>query len=555
MKSDIEIAQSTELKHIREIANIANIPEDYLDYYGKYKAKIDLKLLEKNKEKQGKLVLVTAINPTPAGEGKTTTTIGLADGLKKLNKNVIVALREPSLGPVFGVKGGAAGGGYAQIAPMEDINLHFTGDFHAIGAANNLLAAMLDNHIFQGNSLGIDPTKITWRRAVDMNDRQLRNIEDGLGGGKNGVPRKDGFDITVASEIMAILCLSNSISDLKNRLSRIIVGYTFEGKPVTAGDLKAHGAMAALLKEAIKPNLVQTLEGTPAIVHGGPFANIAHGCNSVLATKMAMSLGDYAITEAGFGADLGAEKFLDIKCRLAGLKPSCVVIVATIRALKMHGGMEKAELVNENLEALKKGLPNLLRHISNITNVYKLPAVVAINKFETDTQNEIDLLTNECKALGANVVLSDVWANGGNGGVELAKEVINLCEKENDFTFSYESELSIKEKINAVVTKVYGGKSTVYTEEAEKEIAKLEELGFGNCPVCIAKTQYSFSDDATKLGAPENFEVTVRNVKVSSGAGFIVVLTGAILTMPGLPKIPAAEGIDVDDEGKITGLF
>ena len=555
MKSDIEIAQSTELKHIREIASVANIPEDYLDYYGKYKAKIDLGLLQKNKAKQGKLVLVTAINPTPAGEGKTTTTIGLADGLKKLNKNVIVALREPSLGPVFGVKGGAAGGGYAQIAPMEDINLHFTGDFHAIGAANNLLAAMLDNHIFQGNSLGIDPTKITWRRAVDMNDRQLRNIEDGLGGGKNGVPRKDGFDITVASEIMAILCLSNSISDLKNRLSRIIVGYTFEGKPVTAGDLKAQGAMAALLKEAIKPNLVQTLEGTPAIVHGGPFANIAHGCNSVLATKMAMCLGDYAITEAGFGADLGAEKFLDIKCRLAGLKPSCVVIVATIRALKMHGGMEKSELSNENLDALKKGLPNLLRHISNITNVYKLPAVVAINKFETDTQNEIDLLTNECKALGANVVLSDVWANGGNGGIELAKEVINLSEKESNFTFSYTSELSIKDKINAVVTKIYGGKSTVYTEEAEKEIAKLEELGFGNCPVCIAKTQYSFSDDATKLGAPENFDVTVRNVKVSSGAGFIVVLTGAILTMPGLPKVPAAEGIDVDENGKITGLF
>ena len=555
MKSDIEIAQSTELKHIREIADIANIPEEYLDYYGKYKAKIDLKLLEKNKNKQGKLVLVTAINPTPAGEGKTTTTIGLADGLKKLNKNVIVALREPSLGPVFGVKGGAAGGGYAQIAPMEDINLHFTGDFHAIGAANNLLAAMLDNHIFQGNSLGIDPERITWRRAVDMNDRQLRNIEDGLGGGKNGVPRKDGFDITVASEIMAILCLSNSISDLKNRLSRIIVGYTFEGKPVTAGDLKAHGAMAALLKEAIKPNLVQTLEGTPAIVHGGPFANIAHGCNSVLATKMAMSLGDYAITEAGFGADLGAEKFLDIKCRLAELKPSCVVIVATIRALKMHGGMEKAELANENLEALKKGLPNLLRHISNITNVYKLPAVVAINKFETDTQNEIDLLTNECKALGANVVLSDVWANGGNGGIDLAKEVINLCEKENDFTFSYESALTIKEKINAVVTKIYGGKSTLYTEDAEQEIAKLEELGFGNLPVCIAKTQYSFSDDAKKLGAPENFEVTVRNVKVSSGAGFIVVLTGAILTMPGLPKVPAAEHIDIDENGIITGLF
>ena len=555
MKSDIEIAQSTELKHIREIANTANISEEYLDYYGKYKAKIDLKLLEKNKSKQGKLVLVTAINPTPAGEGKTTTTIGLADGLKKLNKNVIVALREPSLGPVFGVKGGAAGGGYAQVAPMEDINLHFTGDFHAIGAANNLLAAMLDNHIFQGNSLQIDPSKITWRRAVDMNDRQLRYIEDGLGGGKNGVPRKDGFDITVASEIMAILCLSTSISDLKNRLSRIIVGYTFDDKPVTAGDLKAQGAMTALLKEAIKPNLVQTLEGTPAIVHGGPFANIAHGCNSVLATKMAMSLGDYAITEAGFGADLGAEKFLDIKCRLANLKPSCVVIVATIRALKMHGGMEKSELSNENLESLKKGIPNLLRHISNITNVYKLPAVVAINKFETDTQNEIDLLTNECKTLGANVVLSDVWANGGNGGIDLAKEVINLCEKENNFSFSYDTDFSIKDKINAVVARIYGGKSTVYTDEAEKEISKLETLGFASLPVCIAKTQYSFSDDATKLGAPEDFTVTVRSVKVSAGAGFIVVLTGNILTMPGLPKVPAAEGIDIDDDGKITGLF
>ncbi len=555
MKSDIEIAQCTELKHIREIATIAGIPEEYLDYYGKYKAKIDLKLLEKNKSKQGKLVLVTAINPTPAGEGKTTTTIGLADGLKKLNKNVIVALREPSLGPVFGVKGGAAGGGYAQIAPMEDINLHFTGDFHAIGAANNLLAAMLDNHIFQGNSLGIDPNKITWRRAVDMNDRQLRNIEDGLGGGKNGVPRKDGFDITVASEIMAILCLSTSISDLKDRISKIIVGYTFDDKPITAGDLKAQGAMATLLKEAIKPNLVQTLEGTPAIVHGGPFANIAHGCNSVLATKIAMSLGDYAITEAGFGADLGAEKFLDIKCRLANLKPSCVVIVATIRALKMHGGMEKQELSHENLEALKKGIPNLLRHISNITNVYKLPAVVAINKFETDTENEINLLTNECKALGVNVVLSDVWANGGNGGIDLAKEVINLCEKDNDFSFSYDTNLSIKEKINAVVTKIYGGKSTVYTEDAEKEIAKLENLGFSSLPVCIAKTQYSFSDDATKLGAPEDFTVTVRNVKVSSGAGFIVVLTGNILTMPGLPKVPAAEGIDINDNGIITGLF
>lgn len=555
MKSDIEIAQNTKLKNINEIAKTAGIDEKYLDYYGKYKAKIDLKLLEEKRNKSGKLVLVTAINPTPAGEGKTTTTIGLADGLKKLGKNTVVALREPSLGPVFGVKGGATGGGYAQVAPMEDINLHFTGDFHAIGAANNLLAAMLDNHIFQGNSLQIDPSKITWKRAVDMNDRQLRNIEDGLGGGKNGVPRKDGFDITVASEIMAILCLSTSISDLKNRLSKIIIGYTFDDKPVTAGDLKAQGAMAALLKEAIKPNLVQTLEGTPAIVHGGPFANIAHGCNSVLATKMAMTLGDYAITEAGFGADLGAEKFLDIKCRLANLKPSSVVIVATIRALKMHGGMEKQELANENLAALKKGLPNLLKHISNITNVYKLPAVVAINKFETDTENEITLLTNECKSLGVKVVLSDVWANGGNGGIDLAKEVINLCEKDNDFSFCYENNLSIKEKINAVVTKIYGGKSTVYTEDAEKTIKKLEDLGFSSLPVCIAKTQYSFSDDSTKLGAPKDFTVTVRNVKVSAGAGFIVVLTGNILTMPGLPKIPAAENIDIDDKGVITGLF
>jgi len=555
MKSDIEIAQNTKLKNISEIAQVANIDEKYLDYYGKYKAKIDLNLLEKNKRKNGKLVLVTAINPTPAGEGKTTTTIGLADALMKLNKNVVVALREPSLGPVFGVKGGATGGGFAQVAPMEDINLHFTGDFHAIGAANNLLAAMLDNHIFQGNALGIDPNKITWKRAVDMNDRQLRNIEDGLGGEKNGFPRKDGFDITVASEIMAIFCLSNSILDLKEKLSKIIVGYTFDDKPVTAGDLKAHGAMAALLKDSIKPNLVQTLEGTPAIVHGGPFANIAHGCNSILATKIAMALGDYAITEAGFGADLGAEKFLDIKCRKANLKPSCVVIVATIRALKMHGGMEKAELANENLDALKKGLPNLLRHISNITNVYKLPAVVAINKFETDTGDEINLLTNECKALGVNVVLSDVWANGGNGGIDLAKEVINLCEKENDFSYCYEDNLSIKDKINAIVTKIYGGKSTVYTEDAEKEIKKLEELGFSNLPVCIAKTQYSFSDDASLLGAPEDFEVTVRNVKVSSGAGFIVVLTGNILTMPGLPKTPAAEKIDIDEKGIISGLF
>ena len=555
MKSDIEIAQSTNLKHIREIADVAGIPEEYLEYYGKYKAKISLDLLNETKQNEGKLVLVTAINPTPAGEGKTTTTIGLADSLKKLNKNVVVALREPSLGPVFGVKGGATGGGYAQVAPMEDINLHFTGDFHAISSANNLLAAMIDNHIFQGNNLQIDPSKITWKRAVDMNDRQLRNIEDGLGGSKNGIPRKDGFDITVASEIMAILCLSTSISDLKNRLAKIIIGYTYDNKPITAGDLKAQGAMTALLKDAIKPNLVQTLEGTPAIIHGGPFANIAHGCNSIIATKMAMSLGDYAITEAGFGADLGAEKFLDIKCRLGNLKPSCVVIVATIRALKMHGGISKDNLEHENLDALKKGLPNLLRHISNITKVYKLPAVVAINKFTTDTENEINLLIKECKSLGVNVVLSSVWENGGNGGIELANEVIKLCEKENDFSFSYDINLSIKRKINAVITKIYGGKSAVYTDAAENEIVKLEQLGFSSLPICIAKTQYSFSDDATKLGAPTDFTVTIRNVKVSSGAGFIVVLTGNILTMPGLPKIPAAQNIDIDEDGVITGLF
>lgn len=555
MKSDIEIAQNTKLKSISEIAKVAGIDEKYLDYYGKYKAKVDLKLLEENKNLDGKLVLVTAINPTPAGEGKTTTTIGLADALRKLGKSAVTALREPSLGPVFGIKGGATGGGFSQVVPMEDINLHFTGDFHAIGAANNLLAAMIDNHIFQGNSLQIDPSQITWKRCVDMNDRQLRNIEDGLGGEKNGVPRKDGFDITVASEVMAILCLSTSISDLKNRLSKIVIGYNFDGEPVTAGDLKAHGAMAALLKEAIKPNLVQTLEGTPAIVHGGPFANIAHGCNSILATKMALKLGDYAITEAGFGADLGAEKFLDIKCRCANLKPSAVVIVATIRALKMHGGLEKNKLEEENLDALKKGLPNLLRHISNITKVYNLPAVVAINKFETDTKAEIDLLSSECNNLGVDVVLSDVWANGGAGGTQLAKEVIKLCEKQNNFSYSYELNDSIKDKINAVVTKIYGGKSTVYTQEAIAQIENLERFGFSNLPVCIAKTQYSFSDDSAKLGAPDDFTVTVKDVKLSAGAGFIVVLTGNILTMPGLPKIPAAESIDIDDNGKIIGLF
>ena len=555
MKTDIEIAQETKLKNIKEIAKVASINEDYLDYYGNYKAKISLNLLEDNKNKDGKLILVTAINPTPAGEGKTTVTIGLSDALKKLNKNVVVALREPSLGPVFGVKGGATGGGYAQVAPMEDINLHFTGDFHAIGAANNLLAAMIDNHIFQGNSLQIDLNNITWRRCVDMNDRQLRFVEDGLGGGKNGVPRKDGFDITVASEIMAVLCLSKSIADLKEKLARIIIGYNVNGKPVTCGDLNAQGAMAALLKEAIRPNLVQTLEGTPAIIHGGPFANIAHGCNSIIATRMAMKLGDYAVTEAGFGADLGAEKFLDIKCRLANLKPSAVVVVATIKALKLHGGLEKDKLSTENLDALKKGLPNLLRHVSNMQNVYKLPVVVAINRFVSDTKAELDLLTAECKKLGVNVVTSDVWAKGGEGGIDLANEVIRLCETDNNFSFSYDLNLPIKEKINAIVTKVYGGRSTVFQPEAEETIKKLEDLGFGNLPICIAKTQYSFSDNAELLGAPENFDVTVRQVKISAGAGFIVVLTGNILTMPGLPKVPAAEKIDIDNTGKITGLF
>ena len=556
MKTDIEIAQEVQMSNILDVAKTAKIDNKYLEQYGNYKAKIDLSLLKDLSDKRdGKLVLVTAINPTPAGEGKTTTTIGLADGLKKIGKDVMVALREPSLGPVFGIKGGAAGGGYAQVVPMEDINLHFTGDFHAIGAANNLLAAMLDNHIFQGNELNIDPTRITWKRCVDMNDRQLRFVKDGLGGGKNGVPRDDGYDITVASEIMAVLCLSSSITDLKERLARLIVGYTYDGKPVTAGDLKAQGAMAALLKDALKPNLVQTLEHTPAIVHGGPFANIAHGCNSVIATKMAMKLGDYAITEAGFGADLGAQKFLDIKCRAAGLKPSCVVLVATIRALKMHGGMAKEDLNNENLDALEKGLPNLLRHASNIKNVYKLPCVVAVNKFPTDTDNEVKLVIEKCKALGVNAVLSDVWAKGGDGGIELANEVIKLCEEENNFSFSYELDNSIEQKILEIVQKVYGGKDVVFTDEAKEEIKTLTNLGFDKLPICMAKTQYSFSDDATKLGAPEDFTVTVRNVKVSAGAGFIVALTGSIMTMPGLPKVPAAEKIDVDENGKITGLF
>ena len=554
--SDIEIAQQCKMQPITEIAKKAGIPADKLEQYGNYKAKIDLSLLKESNAKDGKLILVTAITPTPAGEGKTTTTIGLADGMSKIGKNVCVALREPSLGPVFGVKGGAAGGGYAQVVPMEDINLHFTGDFHAIGAANNLLAAMLDNHIHQGNALGIDTRRITWKRCVDMNDRQLRFITDGLGGRVNGVPREDGFDITVASEIMAVLCLASSITDLKARLSRIIVGYTFDDEPVTAGQLNAAGAMAALLKDALKPNLVQTLEGTPALVHGGPFANIAHGCNSVTATKMAMKLADYAVTEAGFGADLGAEKFLDIKCRMAGLTPSAVVVVATVRALKMHGGLDKKALGEENIEALEKGVPNLLRHVSNIKNVYKLPCVVAVNRFPTDTDKEIEFIIAKCKELGVNVVLSDVWAKGGEGGIELAKEVVRLCEEEKgDFTFSYELDCSIEEKIANIVKKVYGGVGVTLTANAKKQAEKLTELGFDKCPVCVAKTQYSFSDDATKLGAPEGFTVTVRNLKISAGAGFIVVLTGDIMTMPGLPKAPAAERIDIDENGVITGLF
>ena len=554
--SDIEIAQGCEMKHITEIAESAGIDKKYVEQYGNYKAKIDLSLLKESNRPDGKLVLVTAITPTPAGEGKTTTTIGLADGLKRIGKNVVVALREPSLGPVFGVKGGAAGGGYAQVVPMEDINLHFTGDFHAIGAANNLLCAMLDNHIQQGNELGIDVRRIVIRRCVDMNDRQLRFITDGLGGRINGTPREDGFDITVATEIMAVFCLATSIADLKARLARIIVAYTYDNKPVTAADLKAVGAMTALLKEAIKPNLVQTLEGTPALVHGGPFANIAHGCNSILATRTAMKLGDYAVTEAGFGADLGAEKFLDIKCRMAGLTPSAVVVVATIRALKMHGGLSKTELAEENLDALEKGIPNLLRHVSNIKNVYKLPCVVAVNRFPTDTDKEVDFIIEKCKELGVNVVLSTVWAEGGKGGEELAKEVARLCEEEKgDFTFSYEDDLSLEEKINAVVTKVYGGKGVTILPVAKKQLQTLTDLGFGKCPVCIAKTQYSFSDDPKKLGAPEDFTVTVRQVKVSAGAGFVVVLTGDIMTMPGLPKKPAAEKIDVSDDGVISGLF
>ena len=553
--SDIEIAQFCTMKPITEIAQTAGVDEEYLELYGKYKAKVDYRLLRESKRPDGKLILVTAINPTPAGEGKTTTTVGLADAMRRLGKNTLVALREPSLGPVFGVKGGAAGGGYAQVVPMEDINLHFTGDFHAIGAANNLLAAMLDNHIQQGNALGIDVKRICWKRCVDMNDRQLRNIVDGLGGRMQGVPREDGFDITVASEIMAVLCLASDIPDLKARLGRMVVGYTFDGKPVTAHDLKAEGAMAALLKDALKPNLVQTLEGTPAFIHGGPFANIAHGCNSVMATRMAMRLADYAVTEAGFGADLGAEKFLDIKCRLAGLTPSAVVVVATVRALKNHGGVPKAELNAENLEALERGLPNLLQHVENITQVFGLPCVVAINAFPTDTPAELQLVEERCRALGVRVALSEVWAKGGAGGETLAQEVIRLCEQPNHFQFAYDTASSIEEKLNEIARKIYHADGAVMTPAARKQARELEDLGFGGLPVCMAKTQYSFSDDATLLGAPKGFTITVRNLKVSAGAGFLVALTGDIMTMPGLPKVPAAEKIDVDEHGRITGLF
>lgn len=556
IKTDIQIAQETEMKNIREIADIAGVDEKYLEMYGNYKAKIDYNMLrDKTDTPDGKLILVTAITPTPAGEGKTTTSVGLTDGLRRIGKNAITALREPSLGPVFGIKGGAAGGGYAQVVPMEDINLHFTGDFHAIGAANNLLAAMLDNHIQQGNSLGIDPKQITWKRAVDMNDRQLRHIIDGIGGKMQGVPREDGFEITVASEIMAILCLASDITDLKARLARIIVGYTYDGKPVTAHDLKAEGAMAALLKDALKPNLVQTLEHTPALIHGGPFANIAHGCNSITATRIALKLGDYIVTEAGFAADLGAEKFLDIKCRVGGLTPSAVVIVATVRALKYHGGVLKANLNEENLEALEKGLPNLLQHVSNIKDVYGLPCVVAINAFPTDTKAELDLVEEKCRELGVNVALSEVWAKGGEGGRALAEEVVRLCEEPSDFRFSYDLDMTIEEKLNAIATRIYHADGVMLVGNAVKQVKQLEELGFSNLPICMAKTQYSFSDDPSLLGAPSGFTVTVRNLKVSAGAGFIVALTGDIMTMPGLPKVPAAEKIDVDENGKISGLF
>ena len=555
MPSDIEIAQAAKPELITAIAEKVGIDDKYLEAYGKYKAKVDFNLLREEEHTPGKLVLVTAINPTPAGEGKTTTTVGLSDALAKRGKNVVVALREPSLGPVFGIKGGAAGGGYAQIIPMEDINLHFTGDFHAIGAANNLLAALLDAHIHFGNELNIDPTTITWKRVVDMNDRQLRYLVDGLGGKANGTPREDGFDITVASEIMAIFCLSTSITDLKERLGRIVIGYTYDDQPVTAHQLHAEGAMAALLKDALKPNLVQTLEGTPAFVHGGPFANIAHGCNSIMATRMALALGDYAVTEAGFGADLGAQKFLDIKCRLCGLKPDAVVIVATVRALKNHGGVAVADLNKENLQALEAGLPNLLQHVENITQVYKLPCVVAINAFPTDTKAELDLVETKCKELGVNVALSEVWAKGGEGGLALADEVVRLCEQPNDFQFSYPDEMGLAEKIETIAKRIYHADSVVFETKAAKEIDRLEKLGFGKMPVCIAKTQYSFSDDAAKKGAPRGFKVTVRQVKVSAGAGFVVALTGAIMTMPGLGKEPSAFKIDVDETGKISGLF
>lgn len=553
--SDIEIAQQCKMQPIVDIARAAGVDEKYLELYGNYKAKVNYSLLKESKRGDGKLILVTAINPTPAGEGKTTTTVGLADAMKRIGKNVAVALREPSLGPVFGIKGGAAGGGYAQVVPMEDINLHFTGDFHAIGAANNLLAAMLDNHIQQGNALGIDVKRIVWRRCVDMNDRQLRNIVDGLGGRMQGVPREDGFDITVASEVMAVLCLAADIPDLKERLGRMVVAYTFEGKPVTASDLKAAGAMAALLKDALKPNLVQTLEGTPAFIHGGPFANIAHGCNSVMATKMAMRISDYTVTEAGFGADLGAEKFFDIKCRLAGLRPSAVVVVATVRALKNHGGVPKAELNSENLEALEKGLPNLIQHVENITNVYRLPCVVAINAFPTDTKAELELIEKKCRELNVNVALSEVWAKGGRGGIELAKEVVRLCEKENGFTFAYDTEDPIETKLNDIARRIYRADAAILTPNARKQMVELEAMGFGRLPICMAKTQYSFSDDQTLLGAPRGFSITVRNIKVSAGAGFLVALTGDIMTMPGLPKAPSAERIDVDENGRISGLF
>ncbi len=559
LKSDIEIAQETEMSPISEIAAKAGIEENYLEQYGRYKAKIDYNMLRETNGEDGRLILVTAINPTPAGEGKTTTTIGLADGLQRLGKRSIAALREPSLGPVFGVKGGAAGGGYSQVVPMEDINLHFTGDFHAIGAANNLLAAMLDNHIYQGNELNIDPRKITWKRCVDMNDRQLRFVVDGLGGRTNGVPREDGYDITVASEVMAVLCLASDINDLKDRLSKMIVGYTYgkpsEQKPVTAGDLHAQGAMCALLKDALKPNLVQTLEHTPAIVHGGPFANIAHGCNSVTATKMALKLADYTVTEAGFGADLGAEKFLDIKCRMASLKPNAVVIVATVRALKYNGGVSKEDLGKEDLTALRAGLPNLLKHVSNIKEVYHLPCVVALNRFPTDTDAELDLVRQTCSQLGVPVALSEVWEKGGAGGIELAEEVIRLADEPNEFTYCYDLEDDIEEKLNAIVQKIYGGRRAVLTAQAQRQAKQLADLGYGNLPICVAKTQYSLSDDPKKLGAPTDFDVTVRSLKVSAGAGFIVALTGDIMTMPGLPKVPAAERIDVDETGKISGLF